>query len=240
MDKQQDKQYTLKELELIMEYENRLLGKNSALSKLLNERKYDEKVADKKARFILKFVFEHFFHWTPSEAAQYFDKEVIDKMQLNDVVNKIIFPSEMDRDKDFYFYSWSVYPQSESATFRERTMKAYKERLSGVREKLPKEFFGDAKGDLRAIICLNQILAEEKGYSDIKEYYEFMASSAGNSFLSKVKLKDVCRNIFGNPVNYLHQSLSKEQQNEFYYQYYTYQYQERLAMSQKEIKALFI
>ena len=230
--------YGVLALSLITEYENRLLGKSNNLIQLLNQTGDDPVIQDKKARIILKFVFEEIFHWTPDEAADMFSKEVIDKMQLQDVVKKITFPPEMDRTVDFYYYVWRVYPKSDTTNTKERTLKAFRQRIAGERKKLPKEFFTDRNGMLRAEICFNYVLGDI-GYTTIKELYELMSNWRGMAVIRKYGLQDPCMMYYKTPVDYLHHSLATSQRNEFFCQYYAYEYQENKVFAKSQLNNFY-
>lgn len=231
--------YTDYELTVLMAYEKKLLGIPSNIVATFSSSDISDREKEKRALIILRYVFEDVFHWSPSDAEKYFTEEVIEKMKLKDIVKKITFPSEMNPEEKFYYYVWKVYPQHEKADIKERTLSVYRDVLAGKKRNLPKGFWTDSNGVFRATICLHEALASNFSYDSVQKYYELFSKSEGLTFLNKMRLMDACQDLYGDPISYLHNSLSDSDKSEFFYQYYYYQLLEKRKISRKNLAALF-
>lgn len=206
----------MKNIGLIMEYEDILLGKRNEFSTSY----LSKDNAENDGMIILKYVFENLLGWSPVTIRDFISPELIRMLHLQRVVNKIEFPPELDKNKDLFYLAWLMYPETVHHTRRDLTLKIYQQVLRGELTKFPKNFFLTARGEMNASICLQYAINQNLCVKTIEELYMmFSDKKRAREFLGKVRLLVPCGDIYEYPIDMLHDSLPTSQKNEFFYMY---------------------
>lgn len=209
--------------ELIMEYENCLLGKSKNIPPFYFA--YDSTYNMQQALAIMKYAFEVYLRsWTPIDLRENINKTLLDKLKLTGLLKYIIFPPELDPQQDYFFIVWSIYPYTIDLDKKDLILKVYKEMMTGKIKRYPKEFFTGIPGLVRAGLCLQYAIEQNLPVSSIKELYRFFSTPTASTFLRKNKLYAVYEDSFENPLAYLHYALPSSQKDETWYYYYTFIY----------------
>lgn len=206
---------------LFVEYEGILLGNTQKFSQLSLTRLREKTTAKQ----ILRFIFEELLEWTPEQVRDYLTPQIAEKLHLTRIVHQIDFPSECNPETDLFYLAAFVYPKRIRISKRKQVLFVYEKVLQGKLKKFPKNFFlsGDAEYNLE--ICLAYALNHFGNFHSVEELYGFFADKRKFCHFAKEhKLIEPIRNLYENPVELLHNTLPSEMQNDFFYEYYSYQY----------------
>ena len=212
--------------ELILEYENCLLGKSNNIS--LYYFGYDKRLNMNTALSIMRYAFETYLKWDPVILRDHISQSLLDKLCLTPLMRFIIFPPELEPEQNLSYIVWKLYPNVINYEQNDLILNVYKSLLSGIIQRFPKEFFTGMDGLTRAELCLQYMLEQYVSITDIKELYQLMSSSRGNAILRKYKLLSVCEDSYLSPLDFLHSALPKTQKDDLWYSYYTFIYYKKL------------
>ncbi|MDR0287529.1 MAG: hypothetical protein LBI03_07500 [Clostridiales bacterium] len=204
----------------ISEYEDLLIGNRSSMSTYYFS--YNENGNMRLALQIMKYAFDTYLHWPPDQLRDCLTMEVIDRLRLSSIIKYIIFPVELDNTKDLFYIAWKLYPGTVHFSEKDLILRVYKNLLEKKIQKYPKEFFDGRYGSIRAQVCLRFLIEQFLPFSSIEELYKYFSTQKCVKVLRIYKLIAACRDLFDTPVEYLHKSLPKEQQNQFLYRYYDF------------------
>lgn len=224
------------QIELIHEYNEVLIGRKAVIPAFFFGQ--TEKEAEEAAIIICKYAFNKYLGWGPYELRDGLTAEIIDKLKLKPVIKYIPFPPEFDRNKDFFYVVWRMYPKTANISLNEQVLKIYRMVLDGELAKFPKEYFSGNEGRIKACICLNYMVSEYMNFDSIDELYAIFASSAINKYLQEYRLTSLCKSLFLNSVDYLHTMLPDAQKNDFLYYFYSFEieYAEKEKKEKKQMK----
>ena len=201
--------------ELILDYEEVLLGNQKTVSSAIF---YSDAVGNEKlALNIMKYAFETYLRWTPIELYDWLTPEIMERLKPTQLLSYVRFPSELE-PTDLFYVVWKIYPQQTHYSKEDLILRVYKKMLADQIKKYPKEFFTATEGVDRAIICLRYLI---ENYIPLRNTLQLYAlfSARGNTLLKKYKLLVPCKDLFGTPLVYLHESLPKNQCNNTFYLY---------------------
>ena len=199
---------------MILEWEKRLReNDNRPLPKVFFS--YDDEQNEKEAIILFKYAFEKILQWTPEDARNNLNKEIIEKLKLKRVYKKIIFPRGLSYRGDYWYVAKKCYPDKIHGCGKEDIWKMlYLNVLANPNGKYPKEYFCDADGKLKAKLFLMHQLENYVRFSNIEEMYKFFSSTAeANEFLKECKLLPAMKVHFDSPLEYMHESLPVEQRD---------------------------
>lgn len=213
----------------IYEYEQTLISQSSQMPEYLFD--YQPIFVEKIALTVFKYVIEEYLHWTPEEAAVYLTYDVVKKMKLEQLLNKIRFPCEYNPTEDLVYVVGRIYPDKIKIRNRERVLSVYKKVLSGKLIRLPKAFASCAEGESNACICLMYILEQNFAFKNIEEMYAYFITTDCKKKLREYRLLNVQKELFPTPLDYLHTALPFSQKSELFYHKYN------LILYENELKA---
>ena len=170
------------ERDIVYTYEQHLLGNLKLTRNDFFERGQEK--AEEIALIIIRFAVENLLKWSPQMMAEHFNGAVIKKMKLEKVVDKIAFPTELDQNKDYFYYAHLLYPNVVDYNDKKAIIKAFDNSLKEGGGKIKKGFLEGAQGTYRMKICLQHVLAKE-GFTSIEEIYRTFAKPAGNTLIKK-------------------------------------------------------
>ena len=204
--------------ELQIEYENIILGKKRNYSSAIFGSPNKE-INQKNAICIMKYAFESFLNWSPEDVKRLINPKIIRLMKLENVIKYIQFPGELNPKTDLFYIAHLMYPNIIHYNSREITLKVYKDILNKKIYRFPKDFFEDDEGVNRARLCFRYMVQNYFHFHNLEEMYEYFASSKGKKALKEYQLLSVCDVLYSHPLDYMHDSLIEEQQDEFLYNY---------------------
>lgn len=207
---------------LINEYENILLGKKQNFSSFFFEK--GEYANEQNALLVFKYAFEYYLKWDPLTLRDVLDFETLKKLKLHLLLKYVRFPAELDPEVDLFYIAWKLYPSVINFSQRDLIVRVYDNLLNGKISKFPKDFFTGSMGIVRAGVCLQHLLSNYMQFGNLEHIYSTFGKKDIMNTLKKYKLNVVCKDVFDSPVDYLHLSLPKEQQNECYFSYYKFWY----------------
>ena len=185
------------------------------------------------ATMVFRAACEIFLHWPPEKVRTDLTMDIIQRMELERPLHYLPFPAELDREKDLWYVAYILYPNRYTYNPDELSEKIYKDVLSGKLYKFPKHYFDGADGRVRACVCLRYMISNYEVFHSVREMYEYFASDAGRHDLDQYKLRLVWRNVFVSPVVFLHEALPPEQRSEFWFRYYSFQYEYRRTLAEE-------
>lgn len=205
--------------ELIYEYERMLLGTKKELSAYFTINDYCK---EDMAVDLIRYAVKTYLGWDSEKAANCLTLEYLKLLKLDTMINFFSPPPEIVLPDDFFYVISKLYPNKIELNLRELTINVYKKILSGKMPRFPKGFFDAGKGVLRAIYCLQYAINQNLLFTSVEEGYEFFASINANKFLKKQKLSAPMASIFNTPIEYYHETLDNESQNEYLLEYYKF------------------
>lgn len=204
----------MKNIGLIMEYEDILLGKRKDFSS-----EYMGKTAiAKDIKEILKYVYEDLLHWSPQTIRDYNNPTLVESLHLTRPIKKIDFPAELTHEEDLFYVAKYLYPDKIKCSKKNLTLRVYERVMSGDLVKFPKKFFSDAEGELNLNICFQYAVAQKLHVKSIEDLYEYFADrEQGLEFLKENRLYNPFLDYYEYPIDLLHESLPSSQKNMLYY-----------------------
>lgn len=206
--------------ELYVEYEKLLLGKKRNLpGSFWNQ---NPTVSYQNALIIIRYAVEKLLCWTPLDVANALTLEMMHKMKLHVLLKYLDIPAVYESGFDAHYIAHILYPREIPYNHAQATLEIYQRVISDEARAYPKRFFHDEEGIQRARICLSYVLRNKLFFSSIEDMYERFASSEGQQILIQFHLTAAAI-LFETPIDYLHQSLSETQRNDFLYNYHKFQ-----------------
>ena len=162
-------------LAMLDDYET-CLRTNKELSKMYF---FDEpqSTIDERAILLFKFFFEKIAEWTPQEALNYLDEDVIKKAKLKKAYSPFSkgFPAKGYSINDYFYVAKRCYPDQIHLTKKDLIIMYYKKVLEKG-ESFPRKFFEDEEARSKARIMLQYaLISKDKRFDDINDIYEFFA-----------------------------------------------------------------
>lgn len=209
------------ETELKDEYEKILLKKKKNYScSFFN---YDnDAINQKNALTIIRYALEDFLHWTPKDIEQNLSMDIMRAMKIDILLKHINMPHELSPEKDLFYIAHLLYPDQCPYNSKFQTIRVYRNVLERKLYRFPKGFFEDIEGIERANLCLINMIQNYLFPHNVAELYEWFSDYSIIKTLKKYCLYDACVTIYESPLDFLHEALSIEQKNDFYYQYYKF------------------
>lgn len=201
----------------IYEYERLLIGKKEHFAVHIFPDGEEQK--DKTAIEIMRYGIEKYLGWSKEQIAANLNYEILKKLKLTELIPLIIHPPEIILERDIFFIINRIFPGLREYDFREIVINVYKKILSEESGRFPKGFFEGEEGELRAGLCLQYAISQEKVFSSLEEAYKFFASPEANAFLKRMRLTGPLMTLYSTPLDYFYQMVSKEDQSEFLYHY---------------------
>lgn len=212
----------MKREEIIYEYEQMLLGKKNMIdSEIFNRSAYGN---EKLALEIFRYAIEEILKWTPKEAFNCLNAEIVTILKLKNIAKYIEFPPEFNPSKDYGYIAAIIYPDVIKISNKERVLMLYESILNGKTQRFPKRFLEGRDGDMRVAYCLKYAIQNYGTFTGVEDLYKTFSGDEGLRFLKKVKLHQCSSILFDYPIDHLHSCFSAEDQknNEFLYAMYRF------------------
>ena len=205
---------------ILYEYDTVLLGEKTSLSPYFFNKSNEQN--EKLALEVIRYAVENYLKWSPAEMYQRFDEDVVKLMKLESIMKYVCFPPEADEKKDFFVIAGKLYPDKVKIDIKNMTLHIYKKVLAGKMYKFPKGFFDGGLGVYRAAVCLQYALTQKFHFDSIEEIYRAFSTARGTKILKDSKLQAARIVLYDYAIDYLHDSLSEEDQDEFLYHQYRF------------------
>lgn len=171
---------------------------------------------------VVRYAFEHYLHWSPTDARDRLSQEIIDTMKLAPLINRLPCPPELNRKTDLYFVAWHLYPETRTVSDYELIVKLYKDIIEDRVAKFPRSYFDGNAGYQRARLLFMIMLKEYTvGFESVEAMYAYFASEAGRNCINQYKLVVPLRELYGSPLAYLHDALPNHLKDEDLYEKYS-------------------
>jgi hypothetical protein len=205
---------------ILSQYDEILAGRRKVCSAVVMSKSNGNKYTDE----ILRYAFEEYLGMSPREVRDRLTPEILTIMKLKPFIfSRISCPAELDAATELQYIAWHLYPETINAGNEQLAVKVYMEILAKKRKKYPKHFFDDAAGEGRAKILMKIMLNEyviPNGVSGIEDLYRIFADTkAASSLLAKHALRAPLASIYSSPLEYLHEALGRQGDDELY-EYY--------------------
>ena len=187
----------------------------------------------KLALHIMQYAFETYLGWTPQVLRDNLTLDILERLKLKSLLRYIQFAPELNAKEDLFYIAWLIYPETVHYGKKELTLRVYKQLLNKQLQKFPKEFFTGRDGLTRSQICLRFMIEQFLHFTSVEEMYRYFSTEECTKTLRKYKLLVVCRDLYDTQLEYLHESLAKEQRDTFWYRYYDFSLRRRLLTEQE-------
>lgn len=200
--------------DILKQMDEIFIGNRKACSTLVMSREYGTRLTDT----MLRYVFEDYLRMSPERVRDELTPVMVERFKLRPFIHKRIpCPAELDRETELQYIAWHLYPWTRNAEPYELIIKIYMEILQKKRKKYPKGFFDDAEGENRAKILLKTMINEYICPESIDDLYTLFANDrVVMPILNKYALKAPLMCIYHSPLDYLHESLGDQGDDELY------------------------
>lgn len=208
---------------------------------LLNKRQHysasflDRDTGDVNIYEALRYLFEAFLEWTPVQVRDCLTADIIRLLKMEPLINRVPCPPELDRNRDYEYVAWYLYPETRNCTKKDLAIKVYHRLNNGEISRFPKGYFdGTVQAWFRARCAFQCMLIEYMPpFSSLEAMYAYFASPKGREAIREYKLLVPLRELYESPLDYLHDSLSSQQKSEELYEKYKRIQQKRKKTSKE-------
>ena len=156
---------------------------------------------------VLYYAVEKILDWEPSEMAQRFTPEMISRLGLVNIANKVPFPPGLERSTDYFYYAEFLYPGTCTEEWKSAALKYYKSYLQKTRNRLPLCCPREHK-DIYLFnfleYAISNFLPVDIDKDDPRALYRFFSSGSIDIFLSRIKLSGPCAIQYLYPIDMFH------------------------------------
>ena len=217
---------------IINDYEEVLIGNQKKIP--AGYFMFDKKGNERVAIAVIRYAIEELLGWGVQDAIQLFNPNYIDLMKLNQVVNYIVFPSDVTKD-DTEYILYLLYPKHVDYDVQRYTIRVY-EKVLANETRYPKDYMYGYLGMLRAKICLQYSINKNLLFKSPDDLYRFFASKDCLKYLKTNKLYQLYTSFYSSPLEYMHDSMPSTIKNNFLYHNYDFmmKYQQLELEDQKK------
>ena len=171
---------------------------------------------------VVRYAITNILGWTPQEAFVFFNKEVMQKLKLDQACKYIQFPRDLSPNSDYWWIIYKAFPTKVSYEPYQRVLNMYKRLLKGEIKHFPRNVFDGTEGAEYLNALLHYFISENIPANTVEDLYDAFGHSANIvKELKKAKLFYAYKNKFYSPLDWLHSSLEDES-NSLYYHYQQY------------------
>ena len=171
---------------------------------------------------VVRYAITNILGWTSQEAFVFFNKEVMQKLKLDQACKYIQFPRDLSPNSDYWWIIYKAFPTQVSYEPYQRVLNMYKRLLKGEIKHFPRNVFDGTEGAEYLNSLLHYFISENIPANTVEDLYDAFGHSANIvKELKKAKLFYAYKNKFYSPLDWLHSSLEDES-NSLYYHYQQY------------------
>lgn len=202
---------------VLNEYDEVLMGKRKSYSAFFMSRHHGDKVI----KIALKYCFETYLQWTPEQVRECLTPELVKRMHIEGLINRIPCPPELNAKTELYYVAWWLYPETQNVSTPELMIKVYDDLLSEKITKFPKGYFDGILGLIHAKAIFLTMVKRYLSFDGPESMYAFFADTKQSKpIMKKYRLSVPLRELFDSPLDYLHEALPESQKREDLYQQY--------------------
>lgn len=202
----------------LKEYDDILMGKRRKYSLSVMMRDINGDVCAE----LLRNIFRRYMNWSPVDIREKLTIEIINNLKITPLIARIPCPPEINSQNELYYIAWHLYPETKNVSDAELVVKLYQDIMSGRIKKFPGSYFEGNEGFLRAKILFMCMIREYIPiFHSNEELYAFFSSPEGRRAIIKYKLSIPLRDLYANPLDYLHDALPQDQKSEELYKFYS-------------------
>lgn len=212
----------------ISEYEKYMLGHRNNYS--VSSKKDNPQKKELNSLGVFRYAFEYVLGWTPEQIRDHISMELIEWLNLGRAYRKIIFPPELDPEKDLFYIAAKLYPNEIHYSRSEKILSVYQKILDKEKVKFPKNFFDGEDGLTALKICFIYYVKQKLCTLTNEELYKFFSDKPqADRFITEAKLKNHVSKQYTHAIDLLHESLPQKDRSELYYMYYKFRYEVSLV-----------
>ena len=95
---------------------------------------------------VVRYAITNILGWTPQEAFVFFNKEVMQKLKLDQACKYIQFPRDLSPNSDYWWIIYKAFPTQVSYEPYQRVLNMYKRLLKGEIKHFPRNVFDGTEG----------------------------------------------------------------------------------------------
>lgn len=220
-------------MSVLNEYEDVLIGNQKSIPAgyFIFDRKGNERVAIS----IMRYAVETLLGWDVQTAIKLFNINYIHLLKLEQMVNYIVFPSDVSKD-DMDYVLYLMYPRYVDYDVQKYTIRVY-DKVMANEARYPKDYMYGYLGILRAKICLQYAINKTKLFKSADELYQFFASRDCIKYLKENKLYQLYSSFYVTPLEYAHDSMPLSVKSEFlFHNYMLMQQYEKILLEEQQKK----
>lgn len=202
----------------LREYDDCLMGNRKSYSSALMAKGQGPHLCAE----LLRLIFKYYMHWSHTDVRDRLNKEYIEALRIEPLVNRIPYPPEVNPKKEFYYVAWYLYPETVNVKPAELVIKLYMDIINNNLVKFPKGYFDGNIGYIRArLLFLTMVREFLPPFDCLERMYAFFASDKGRQCINAYKLAVPLRELYSSALDYMHDSLSDWQKDDDLYEKYS-------------------
>lgn len=205
---------------LIYEYERILTDSNKVTMDTYHFKDLSNDAQEKTAVVIIQYAILYICHWTPAEALRNLNEDVLARLKLKGLMKYIQIPTGLDEKERITYVLHLCFPDKIKFNQRKKVELFYENILDtkGAGAVFPKRFFTNYDANFNAAICLQYFIKRYVKVDSIDELYFIFNTTEMKKKLVRYRLSKPLNKIYGgNTLDYLHNSLTPKERNNFLY-----------------------
>ena len=163
---------------LLYEYENVILGNQNTMSPTLFKGTAQQNERD--ALSVIKYAVEVYLKWTPDELEKRLDAEVVKRMHFDDLLKYVTFPTELNKNYDFYYVAYLLYPDKITFNYRQSVVNLYRRILANQLSEIQDNDSAEIRKFKRTLLNdPGYVAIKQKGLAEYKFPKEYMKGEFG-------------------------------------------------------------
>lgn len=205
---------------LLVDYEKVMVNDKYKNYKVVQQ--YEEaQEGVKNAAYIIRYVFESILEWSPSMIRDYFTPQISKWLNLENCIDKIPFPSELDKSRDYFYIASFLYPKELPYKKKHIVLDLYEKERCKKKPKFNRGFFKHANGKENFNICMRYIVSEKFINASKEDIYSFFSENKpSRAFLRENNLLDAMSVHYSTPLEAVHNVLPDVDKDDTLYYYY--------------------
>lgn len=183
---------------------------------------------------VIRYIIGHILGWTPSDAFYHLTHDIVKATHMDIFIKHLQFPKGLVSDELQYLAHY-VYPKEYAA--KEEIREIYKKIRQGEMRRFPKYYFEGNLGQRNARTVLIEFVNQFLYVRDTEDLY---AKFADNAYISRkmneAKIFHLYSNHFFSPLQFLHESLTVSERDDFLYGYYEFTQAFNKAIAEESAK----
>lgn len=211
----------MKKISLLMDYESVMIERKTKKNYHVIRRDDEKEEGPQNAAFLLKYVFEVILGWTPYMVRDYLNNDIVQWLKLENAINKIPFPPELNKVDDLFYIATYLYPNIFPYKKEKYVLEIFEKEYEKEKPKFPKNFFKGVEGKENFDICFRYALSEVFFSSTNEDIYKYFSNrTTYKYFLSRYKLASPLNTYYSSPLDAVHSVLPEADKSELLYNFY--------------------